>query len=349
MKNYIDYMNRISVDRELHDKIVRRAGQKSMPRRIRAAFGYAGMAMGMAILLLCVWLLPGLGNNKNKITRDNPTAFRGNIATASLQAALTVSPNATPMASPTVNPKAPYKIMTETYTQPLISSQDRTDVQYPQIQGLGNALKEKAVNDMLKNHIIESVKKDYQFDASDSYYAKAVSDLNVTYHIMTQTSKMMSVVYEAEDWFYSSGRNPNQYRISSEVYAITIDLVNVKRLDLTHFTPIKLPGEECPGLDLYYRILQSNDVIGMGLKVVLGPGLDESVYAEYASKEEYEDTVRTWVLAGLPSFGGFENYIYDFFVTPDSLYFISYTSTAGGDYVFVKVLDKAGPYQPPQG
>lgn len=61
MKNYTDYMDDISVDAQLHNKIMKRATQNPVPRRPnRAGHRYAGIAACAAVLLLCVWAIPGL-------------------------------------------------------------------------------------------------------------------------------------------------------------------------------------------------------------------------------------------------------------------------------------------------
>jgi len=61
MNNYIEYMNNISVDADLHEKIIKKATQKSKPlKRNFTLFRYAGIAACALILIACVWIVPVL-------------------------------------------------------------------------------------------------------------------------------------------------------------------------------------------------------------------------------------------------------------------------------------------------
>jgi len=64
MKNYADYMDNISVDAQLHEKIIRHAAHDRIPaKRAVAAYRFAGVAAAAAVIVFCVWLIPGLFNN----------------------------------------------------------------------------------------------------------------------------------------------------------------------------------------------------------------------------------------------------------------------------------------------
>lgn len=63
MKDYIDYMDNISVDQELHDKIMKRVEQKPDSRyRNRTIYRIAGLAACVAVIFACVFAVPGLLN-----------------------------------------------------------------------------------------------------------------------------------------------------------------------------------------------------------------------------------------------------------------------------------------------
>jgi len=69
MKNYNDYMDNISVDAQLHNKIIERATKKSAPpSQNRAMVRFATVAASVLTLLLGVWIFPGLWDNQNNIT-----------------------------------------------------------------------------------------------------------------------------------------------------------------------------------------------------------------------------------------------------------------------------------------
>ena len=66
MNSYIDYMNGISVDAELHEKIMKRATKTpAHQHRNRAVFRYAGLAACAAVVSLCVWAMPALLNSRS--------------------------------------------------------------------------------------------------------------------------------------------------------------------------------------------------------------------------------------------------------------------------------------------
>jgi len=68
-------MDNIAVDAELHDKIMKQVKQKpAAQHRKRNAFRYAGWAACVAVILLCVWAVPGLldtPDNSDKINKGD--------------------------------------------------------------------------------------------------------------------------------------------------------------------------------------------------------------------------------------------------------------------------------------
>ena len=76
MKDYIEYMDSISVDTALHDKIMNKLQRKSVPqRRKRLTLRYAGLAACAVLLLFSVWKIPGLFSNDlhdRQIAENNP-------------------------------------------------------------------------------------------------------------------------------------------------------------------------------------------------------------------------------------------------------------------------------------
>ena len=80
MKSYVDYMDNISVDNELHEKIMGRVSRNpAPPHRNRATYRYAGLAACAAVILLCVWSIPKFivvptevaPNDPNRIVADS--------------------------------------------------------------------------------------------------------------------------------------------------------------------------------------------------------------------------------------------------------------------------------------
>ena len=223
-----------------------------------------------------------------------------------------------------------YEIITENYNFQVYSSEDIIDVNYPQIKGLsGDASKEKAINDIIKNHFWE-INSRFVDNPMTNDNNGNVLEFDIIYHITMQTDELLSIVYESYSTFHntSDGRDGNSRRNCSDAYGITIDLVNATRLDLLHFTPLDISKED-PVIDLHYRIEQSTELLAFGSK-----------------GEVYKDSENLGYRS-MPFLAVDDNY--NFFITPDSTYYILKFGAADGYYEFVRILDEAGPYELPKG
>jgi len=68
MKDYKDYMDSISVDQRLHDKIVERVTRKTAPQnRSHPIFRYAAVAACAVFVMMGVWMLPGVWTQNNEL------------------------------------------------------------------------------------------------------------------------------------------------------------------------------------------------------------------------------------------------------------------------------------------
>ena len=289
------------------------------------------------IILSCLFLSACKSTAPSNPPTPSPSAHTplGPLPTLSLP---TPSPSQTPIRGENAN----YEIVTETYNLQHVSSEDKINIRYPQIRGLGDELKEKTINEMIKNHIFKKAVELEGEDYSDPYYKNSVLYEETVYHVMTQTDKLLSVFYEYDSRFFTGfdeNRNTNSWRNFIDAYAITIDLVNLTRMQLSDFTRIDLP-EEYPGYDLTERIWQSREIFGSGFSKV-----------EYPGPEVYPDEDKFWKeqTAFVPGFvEGSENNYDRFFVRSDGLYCITKFGIAHGGYRFIKILDKAGPYKLPE-
>jgi hypothetical protein len=73
MRKYIEYLDGITVDAEQHGRIMKRLDEKPPPlRQKRTMYQYMGLAACLAIVLLCVWAIPGLFDNPVVVPPDNP-------------------------------------------------------------------------------------------------------------------------------------------------------------------------------------------------------------------------------------------------------------------------------------
>jgi hypothetical protein len=247
--------------------------------------------------------------------------------------------------APNRSSQATYEIVTVTYDTPVLSPDDVINIRYPQIRGLGDDARENTINEMIERHIFDMNSDRLHVNSFDSSGNGGSYDINVVYHIMLQSAEILSIVYERELRYYECGKRSNYYhRMETHAYGITIDLENATRMRLDDFTRTDLP-EESPGFDIYYRIRQSREVLGIGLEKIVYPEYEN--YPDYDPKlHPDEDTFWENVTVGVP-FGGAAPY--NFFVTQDSIYYINGPFVARGGYNFIKILDEAAPYELPAG
>lgn len=203
----------------------------------------------------------------------------------------------------------PYSITTETF------SQDEINIQYPQIYGFKDDAREKAINNLIINDLIETqISKSIESLAKDT----DILVLNMAYEVTMHTSELLSILYTGQSTYYT-GRPQVQssYRNANEVYAITIDLKNVKKVHLSNFTTIDNK--------LVQKIKQSSDVINEPVKN--GFRDQESLIGEI--KEQRDQSI----IDGFAQ----EWTNYTFCVRPNSLIVSIGISQAGGDYALIKI------------
>jgi len=238
-------------------------------------------------------------------------------------------PAATPR--PEVVSQETYEIITEIYGLPVLSPEDVINIRYPQIRGLGDDLREKAINEMIERHIFDVNSDRLHVNSFDPSGSGGSYDIDVVYHIMLQSAEILSIIYEDQSTLYHANGSFSAHN----AYGITIDLENVTRMQLSDFTRTDLP-EEASGIDIYYRIRQSREILG----IMLEPKLDIPYYDPRFYPGELGNRTVT-----IP----FEVAPHEFFITPDSIYYINGPFASWGGYNFIKILDEAEPYEFPVG
>jgi len=197
----------------------------------------------------------------------------------------------------------PCSITTATF------SQDNIKVQYPQIRGLGDDSKEKTINDLIKNDVlnsqVEAPIKAYQ----DATHTKVLT-LDLKYQITMNTTELLSVVYTGRSNIVGSA-HPN-----GAIYAITIDLKNATKLKLSDFTIIDT--------NLAQKIKQSTAVTNEAVK----NEMDKNGLITLIQNEDDQTLIK-----GLKEEWGY----YTFYVTPNSLVVSVAVAHAAGDYALVEL------------
>ncbi len=127
-----------------------------------------------------------------------------------------------------------YTIRTEYYTSQVMNSRDRICAAYPQVAGMGDKEKEKEINDLILNDLIEG-----ELGSEAAAFLNCdVYQLNLEYEITLQSPEVLSILYQGISRRMFLPDPENNYRNNSNIHTITIDLVNAKKLELTDFTEI---------------------------------------------------------------------------------------------------------------
>jgi hypothetical protein len=226
------------------------------------------------------------------------TVIQGNDVQQNVQlpvAATTIVPSPTPETN-----NQQYSIISETF------SQDNIKIQYPQIKGLEDDTKEKAINDLIKNDFLKN-----EVEEPTKTYGEGTLTMNLNYQVALSTQDLLSVVYtgnsEVEDAAFPT----------NEIYTITIDLKSVAKLKLSDFTVIDTK--------LAQKIKQSTAVTNDSVK---NDGMDKN-----ALITAIQDTDDQTLIKGLK-----EEWAYNtFYVTPNSLVVSIDAGHAIGDYALIEL------------
>lgn len=204
-----------------------------------------------------------------------------------------------------------YDIVFGTFTQ------DEITIRYPQIQGLGDDAREKAINDLIVNDLIASQIP----DPDDPYYHGTILNLNLEYEVTLRTPELLSVLFTGNSVFYSGVPDVrSSFRNALNVYGITIDLTRVEKLRLEDFTVI---DEE-----LVRKLRASPNIANGPVKA----GVMDKKELRMLIEGELEDSEFT--IEALSDGGGS---VYTFCVTPNSLIVSIGIATAGGHYALIEI------------
>lgn len=203
-----------------------------------------------------------------------------------------------PTASAATEKVSKYSINYVTFTQENIS------IQYPQISGLGDDAKEKAINKLIKDGIVSKM------IMPNDYYK--ISDLSVDYKsaVTFSTNDLLSVIYTGTS-YVKGGAYPTH-----DFNAITVDLKNAAKLPLTAFMDID-PA-------LVKKIKQADNVKNNSIK----DSKDKSILIS-AVREQSDDVL----LSDLK----ISNDQSLFYLTPDALGIKVSVAHAVGDYALVEI------------
>jgi hypothetical protein len=241
---------------------------------------------------------PLVAATTNSAVAKSPTTTTA-TAVVTQDPATTIAPSLTAETK-----KQPYSITTATF------SQDNIKIQYPQIKGLGDNSKEKTINDLIKNDVLNS-----QVEAPTKYYQDATNTkvkltLDLKYQVTMNTNELLSVIYTG-DVNIEGSAHPTK-----AIYAITIDLKNATKLKLSDFTIIDT--------NLAQKIKQSTAVTNEAVK----NGMDKNDLITAIQNTDDQTLIK-----GLK-----EEWAYNtFYVTPNSLVVSVDVDHASGDYALIEL------------
>jgi len=229
----------------------------------------------------------------NTVKQETPTPQASSIIE-------TQTPEASEANSGEKTSPQPYTITTVVY------SQDNIKVQYPQLEGMADSSKEKAINALIKTDVISSQVEEPIKSYQDDSGTPVKLTLNLAYKVTMYTSELFSVYYTG-DSYIEGGVHPDR-----SFYATTIDLKNTAKLSLSDFTTIDNA--------LVQKIKKSTDI------TEAVDGVDSSVLIPFFQDES--DQVMLQELQ--------DQYAY-FFITPDSLAICISVPHVMGDYAVIKL------------
>jgi len=198
----------------------------------------------------------------------------------------------------------PYSITSATF------SEDNIKIQYPQIKGLGDDSKEKAINDLIKNDVLNSPVEGPIKVYRDVTNNKVKLTLDLKYQVTLNTTELLSVVYTGYSNIEGSAHP------TGDIYALTIDLENATKLKLSDFTTIDT--------NLAQKIKRSTAVTNDAVK----NGMDKNVLI--TAIQSIDDQT---LIQGLKDQWAYNT----FYVTPNSLVVSVGVAHAIGDYALIEL------------
>lgn len=258
--------------------------------------------IALITVITAIVLLTGCGTTQTAHPNTPTTTTAPTVVTP--DSATPTTPSST-----SVIKNQPYSITTATF------SQDDIKIQYPQIKGLGDDSREKIINDLIKNDVlnseVETPIKSYKDDG-----IKIQLTLDLKYQVAMNTAELFSVVYTG----YANVEG--SVHPTEDIYAITIDLKNVTKLKLSDFTTIDT--------NLAQKIKQSTAVTNDAVK----NGMDKNDLITLIQNKDDQTLIQ-----GLKDEWAYNT----FYVTPNSLVVSVDVAHAAGDYALVELPGKYAP------
>lgn len=207
----------------------------------------------------------------------------------------------------TSNEQVSYSIETA------VISKGRIHIEYPQITGLNDKEKEDLINVLIKDDIwqksVQSTVDYYESDGCESGVIDEIT-LDLKYQVAMSSDKLLSVFYTGE------GMLDGGMHGTSEIYTITVNLENAKKLQLSDFTVVDS--------ELVRKIKQSKDITNEAVKEGM---------SKYGLIGEINDRDDQEIIEGLRLEDNLG--FYTFYVTPDALVVSVPVSHASGDYALI--------------
>lgn len=201
-----------------------------------------------------------------------------------------------------------YQIVTKEY------SKDNIHIKYPQLNGLSDMQKQTALNEFIKNDILNSqVNTIYENGIADE--AMPLS-LDLDYQVTLNTPELLSIAYEGSSYI-EGGAHPNNI-----LYGLTLDLQNQKKLYLSNFTDISM--------DLIDKIKNAKSVSNQSLGEIDDETVQESI--KTAFNNDLETLGPGFIIWALEH--GSES---NFYITDESLFVCYDVAHVLGDYAAFEI------------
>lgn len=205
-----------------------------------------------------------------------------------------------------------YKIITKEFVQ------EKINIKYPQIQGLGDNIKEEIINNLIQNEIFENMLESedvtkYLQDSKSNGLDDSLT-LELEYDIMMHTDKVLSILYTGTRTFKTA------HFWSYDIYTTTIDLEQATVLCLSDFIDIN---------ENLIEKLKSSESVTNGA-VEGGMDRETLLKAIQGNIKENENFI-------LENLSGEPHSYFTYVVTPESLLISIMIDHASGDYALIEI------------
>lgn len=194
------------------------------------------------------------------------------------------------------------RILEEIYTVEIITYQYKDiHVEYPQIHGLKDTEREEKINNLIEDYILLEI-----IETEDTVKLEELN-MELECHIALQSEELLSFYWEGTSFFEG-------FKPFDDFYSMTLDMINVKELELRDFIDI----DET----LVERVKNSTDVTNQAVE----NGMDKKYLLYEIQNKDEEHMIKSLMRGG-----------YGFVLEPDAIVVSTGVIYATGVYALIRI------------